>query len=180
MKKYDGYDQAQAFTGEYETLEPGGYICKILKVVSEEKQYGDLLGIGFDIVEGEHKDFYKRQHEKAKETNPDAKWRGMYYQTVKLDNLSYFKGFIQVIESSNPGYHWNWDEKTLQGKLFGGAFGEEEYVASDGKVKTAVKCMYARSVEQVRKGVKVPDIKKLSTSAGINRTDTEGEDGLPF
>lgn len=33
MKKYDGYEQAEAFTGEYEKLEAGGYVCKILKLL---------------------------------------------------------------------------------------------------------------------------------------------------
>ena len=31
MKKIDGYDEAEALTGEYEVLEAGGYICKIIK-----------------------------------------------------------------------------------------------------------------------------------------------------
>ena len=30
MEKLQGYEEAQAITGEYERLEAGGYICKIV------------------------------------------------------------------------------------------------------------------------------------------------------
>jgi len=175
MKKYDGYEKAEAFTGEYETLEPGGYVCKILKVISEEKDYGDLLRIGFDIVEGEHKDYFKRLHDRKKTNNPDAKWPGIYYQTVKPDNLTYFKGFIWAIENSNTNFQWNWDEKKLVGNLFGGVFGQEEYRANDGKIKLSTKCQYVRSVEQVKKGVKVPDVKRLYGAAHTASHASSGE-----
>lgn len=184
MKKYDGYEKTEAFTGEYENLEPGGYICKILKVVSEEKDYGVLLRIGFDIVEGEHKDFYRRMHDKAKEKNPDAKWRGMYYQTVKPNDLKYFKGFITAIENSNSGYTWSWDEKTLVGKLFGGIFGQEEYKGNDGKTHLSTKLQWVRSVDCVREGkYSAPNIKRLAGGSTSNASANEtilDDDELPF
>jgi hypothetical protein len=183
MKKYDGYDNAEAFTGDYEQLEPGGYVCQILKVVSEEKDYGHLLRIGFDIVEGEHKEFYKRQHARKKETNPQAKWPGMYYQTVKEDDLRYFKGFIVAIESSNPGFKWAWDEQKLVGKLFGGVFGQEEYIIQQGKrageIGLSTKCRFIRTIEQVRNGVDIPEVKQLN--GGHANTPVEvDESDLPF
>jgi len=183
MKQYEGYAQAEAFTGDYEVLEPGGYICKILQVKSEEKVYGTLLRIGFDIVEGEHKDYFKRLLDKKKMTNPDAKWQGMYYQTIKEDDLKYFKGFMTAIENSNSGYKWNWDEQSLKGKLFGGVFGQEEYKGNDGKIHLSTKCRWVRSVEQVRKGVEVPEVKRLAggnTSTGYAPIDTLADDELPF
>ncbi len=185
MKKYEGYEQSQAFTGEFETLKPGGYVCKILKVESEEKPYGELLRIAFDIAEGEHKDFYRRKFDNDRQSNAEAKWRGMYYQTVKQDDLKYFKGFITSIEKSNNGYKWDWDEKKLVGKLFGGVFGEEEYQGNDGSIKTSVKCMRVNSVETVRNGVEPPPIKRLSnTSNNLSNTFgnllTEDDSELPF
>lgn len=184
MRKYDGYENTEAFTGEYENIEAGAHICIIKKVVSEEKEYGDLLRIAFDVAEGEHKDFYKRRHDKACETNQEAKWQGMYYQTIKKDDLRYFKGFITAIENSNSGYKWNWDETKLVGKLFGGVFGQEEYKANDGKIKLSTKCRFIRSVEQVRNGViEIPEIKRLAGSkpnamwAPIN---DDNDDELPF
>jgi len=170
MKKYDGYTQAEAFTGDYERIILGGHICVILKVVAEEKEYGTLLRIAFDIADGENEGFYDRQFKRKKQNNSEAKWPGMYYQTIKQDNLSYFKGFMTSIEKSNSGYVWDWDEKKLVGKLFGGIFGEEEYMGNDGTVKTSTKCRFVASVDKVKEGVKIPEIKKLqntSTGAGF-------------
>lgn len=184
MKKYEGYEKAEAYTGEYETLEPGGYICKILKVEAEDKEYGTLLRIGFDIHEGEHKGFYKRLFDRQKEKRPDAKWPGMYYQTVKGEDLRFFKGFITAIENSNPGFTWDWDEKKLVGKLFGGVFGQEEYMDKAGNIRLLTKCRFIRSIEQIKKGVSIPDIKKLNINAPSETPQTseypEYDDEHPF
>jgi len=195
MRKFDGYDKTEAFAGEYEKLEAGGYVCRILQVKAEEndgtKNYDTLLRIGFDIAEGDKGGFYKRTFDRKKESNPDAKWPGMYYQTVKADDLRFFKGFITAIENSNPGYHWDWDEQKLKGKLFGGVFGEEEYEIRQGKrageIGTSVKCMWVRSAEQIRSGnFTVPEIKRLnkgskpSSGFGSIPDTTLDDDSLPF
>lgn len=196
MRKFDGYDKAESFAGEYESLEPGGYICKILQVQAVEpepgtKKYDTLLRIGFDIAEGDKGGYYKRTFDRKKESNPNTKWPGMYYQTIKADDLRYFKGFITAIENSNPGFKWDWDEQKLKGKLFGGVFGEEEYEMEQGKhageIGTSVKCMWVRSVEQIRSGnFTVPKIKRLSKGSkpssgfGSISDTTLGDDELPF
>lgn len=182
MRKYEGYEQAEAFTGEFETLEPGGYICKILKVQAEEKDYGTLLRIGFDIVEGEHEGYYRKRFDQKKQYDKTAKWPGMYYQTAKQDNLRYFKGFMTSLEASNPGFKWNWDEKKLVGKLFGGIFGEEEYEKTDGSIGTIVKCRFVRSVDSIREGkFKVPEKKRLQNSSPTtNYISQDIEYELPF
>ncbi|HEY8401126.1 MAG TPA: hypothetical protein VIK89_07690 [Cytophagaceae bacterium] len=185
MKKYENYDKVEAYTGEVERLEPGGYICKILKVQAEERDYGTLLRIAFDIAEGDYKDFYRKKFESKKQSDPEAKWPGMYYQTVREDSLQYFKGFMTSIEESNPGYKWNWDEKTLVGKLFGGVFGEEEYEASDGSIKTSVKCRFIRSIDAIKKGnFKIPEVKTLQLKPFANQNIesllNSSDDDLPF
>ena len=182
MRKYEGYEQAEAFTGEFETLEPGGYVCKILKVQTEERYYGTLLRIGFDIAEGEHEGYYRRRFDQKKQYDENAKWPGMYYQTVRQDDLRYFKGFITSIEASNPGFKWDWDEKKLVGKLFGGIFGEEEYEKQNGEIGTIVKCGFVRSVDAIREGkFKVPEIKRLQPSLNEpNYTTQDFEYELPF
>lgn len=186
MKSYDNYNTTQAFTGDFETLEPGGYVCKILKATVEEKDYGQLMRIAFDIAEGEHKDFYRRKFNKAKEGNSEAKWQGMYYQTIKESDLKYFKGFMTAIENSNSGYKWDWDEVKLTGKLFGGVFGQEEYENSNGEVKLSTKCRFTRSVEQIKKGVDAPEIKKLASGSSSTTksmfalADIDNDDGIPF
>jgi hypothetical protein len=184
MKNYSGYDKAETFTGDYERLTPGGNICVILKVVVEEKGYGHLMRIAFDIADGEREGYYDRQYKRKKENNPDTKWPGMYYQTVKQEDLKYFKGFMQAIEQSNSGFKWDWDEKKLVGKLFGGVFGEEEYLGNDGEVKTSVKCRFTTSVSKVKEGVKIPDVKRLPcNSNGSNQYGNEvnlDDSDIPF
>ena len=177
MKKYDGYAETQAITGDFEVIEPGAYICRIKNVECNAKPYGELLRIEFDIDEGKHKGFYQ------KKSGEFGKWSGMYYQTVMKDNLKFFKGFITSIEKSNQGFVWesHWDEKQLVGKYFGGVFAEEEYMNDKGDVKIACKCVQVRSVEQVREGkIKIPVLKKLNNQAqGFSPVDS-GEDELPF
>lgn len=183
MKKYDDYDKAEAFTGEYEMLEPGGYVCRILKVAAEETNYGGLLRIAFDIEEGEHKGYYKRLFDRKKESNPDAKWSGMYYQTIKnSEDMKYFKGFMVAIENSNLGFKWDWNEKNLVGKLFGGVFGQEEYKSNNGKIKLSTKCRFVRTIEQIKKDVNIPEIKRLTNEVPSTGHDymEENDDDLPF
>lgn len=61
MEKLQGYDEAQAITGEYERLEAGGYICKIKSAKEEKSKTGKkMLVLALDITEGEKKDFFKR------------------------------------------------------------------------------------------------------------------------
>lgn len=68
---------------------------------------------------------------------------------------------ITCIEKSNPGYTWNWDEKSLAGKRIGGVFGQEEFIGTDGQVHLATKCVYVRTVDSIRKGVEIPKTKVL-------------------
>ena len=174
MKRYDGYEQAEAFTGNFERLEPGGYICQILDVKAEEKDYGTLLRVAFDIAEGDNKGYFRQLFDKRKESYDNPKWPngGMYYQTVKSDDLRFFKGFITAIEESNSGYKWNWDENTLKGKVFGGIFGEEEYENNNGEIKAAIKCRWVRSADKVRSGdFEIPEKKALNNHSQPNNTN---------
>ena len=191
MKKFDGYDKAEAITGDYEKMEAGGFVCRILQIKAETpepgtKNYDTLLRIGYDIAEGDRAGFYKRQFDRKKQTNADAKWPGMYYQTIKSDDLRYFKGFITAVEQSNTGFKWDWDEQKLKNKLFGGIFGEEEYKGNDGKIHTSIKLQWVRSADKIRSGdYAIPEKKvssggnKGSTSAGFNPAIDE-DDSLPF
>jgi hypothetical protein len=185
MKKYNDYEQTETFSGDYERIILGGHICVILKVTVEEKDYGSLMRIAFDIADGENEGFYDRQFKRKQQTDSSAKWPGMYYQTIKDNDLRYFKGFITSIEKSNPTFKWNWNEKELVGKLFGGIFGEEEYMGNDGQVKTSVKCRFTSSIDKVKEGVKVPEAKRLqnpSISTNYNQYGHEVnlDDDIPF
>jgi len=167
MVKPQGYDQAPAYTGESQALPAGGYICKIIKAQETTSTSGrPMLAILFDIVEGEFKDYFRDQYDRVKQSNPDAKWGGVFRQLTDGTSTPFFKGMITSIEVSNSGYKWNWDEKTLSGKLFGGVFGREQYANGTGELRWATKCQSIRSVEAIRKGVEIPADKYLPSTSG--------------
>jgi hypothetical protein len=185
MQKPENWDEVEAFTGEFKNITPGGHVCRIIQAKVEKSNSGnEMLTILFDIAEGDCAGYYTEQFERKLNANPDAKWQGTYRQLTQGNSEKFFKGLLMAIEKSNDGYTWNWDEKTLKGKLFGGVFGQEEYVNTKGEVKLSTKCRFIRSVEQVRKGVEVPEIKRLEHSepSGAESFGHEvfPEESIPF
>jgi hypothetical protein len=162
MQKPANWDTTQAFTGEFKNLPPGGHVCVIKKAAVTTSQSGrEMMCIYFDIAEGDSKDFYMEQYNRKITSNPDYKWPGVYRQLTEDNSLPYFKGMITSIEKSNPGYTWDWEEKSLKGKLFGGVFGQEEYESGDD-IKLATKIRFIRSIDDIRNGkVEIPKIKTL-------------------
>ena len=73
MEKIEGYETAQALTGEFERLKPGGYICKIIAAKEEKsKNSGNrMLTLAIDIDEGENKGFFMYSFEELKKENED-------------------------------------------------------------------------------------------------------------
>ena len=188
MERLPGYEEAKAITGEYEKIEAGGYICKIVNAKEEQSKSGRrMLVLTIDILEGEHKGFYNRRFEEdTKTATPEkpAKWKGTYYQMLDGEKaVGYLKGLMTSLETSNDGFKWNWDEKKLIGLKFGGIFGEEEYEKLDGSIGTSTKLKYIRTVKAIQDGdFKIPEIKKLPTKGeafdGFGNTDYS--DDLPF
>lgn len=207
MRPIDGYDQAPAYTGETMSLPAGLYKCiiKQVNVIQDSKQREQMV-ICFDVVEGtqkdnyaaptgEYKDFYKKQFDARRQTDSNAKWGGIYRQLTHGDSLPFFKGIITSVERSNPGFRWDWDEKKLVGKYFGGIFQREEFETSDGQRKMATKCVQVRSLDGL-KDARVPEDKMLAggpvaAKAPANRAATDsngfmnipegaGDEGIPF
>lgn len=172
MKPIEGYDQAPAYTGETISLPAGLYKCiiKQVNVIQDSKQREQMV-ICFDIMEGtqkdnyvsptaEFKDFYNKQFNARKQTDPSVKWGGILRQLTHGDSLPFFKGIMTSVEKSNPGYRWDWNEKGLVGKYFGGIFQREEFMTSDGQKKMATKCVQVRSLEGL-KDAKIPEDRLL-------------------
>ena len=120
MEKIEGYETAQALTGEYERLKSGGYICKIIAAKEEKSKSGNrMLTIALDIAEGEHKGFFmKRWEELRKEINDPNKEvkypsAGVYHQMLEGNEkaIGFLKGLMTSLEASNPKFKWDWDEK---------------------------------------------------------------------
>jgi len=167
--KPQGYDDAQAFTGEFVSLPAGCYVCTIKQVSTGQSQSGrNQVAVLFDIAEGEYKEFYDKQFKAAKTQGSDAKWKGVYKQIVDGSSLPFFKGLMTSIEKSNQGFQFPWgqegNEKTLVGKKFGAIMGREEFKTEEGEKRMATKVVQVRSLDGL-KDAKVPEDKLLDDNA---------------
>ncbi len=178
-----------------EQLPVGGYELTIVGAKVEQFTNCEILKIAFDIVNHEQfSGFYANRFKSAKAQNPDAKWGGVFDVFIPKDDGSEldgytkqaFKRFITSVEKSNEGYVWNWDEKSLKGKAFGGIFGREEFITKEGDRKFAVKCRFPRSIDSIRSGdYKIPEDKLLkglntATATVDNYEEILDPDDMPF
>ncbi len=187
MEKVQGYDEAQAITGEYERLNAGGYICKIISAKEEKSKSGKrMLVLALDIAEGDKKDFFRNRFNDN--SNPDKKWPAgaIYRQMLEGEKAAGFlKGLMTSLEASNDGFKWDWDEKKLANLKCGAIFGEEEYEKMDGSVGTTTKVKFIRTVKAIQDGnFKVPELKKLPEKGEafedfVNSVTSDNDD-LPF
>lgn len=167
ITKPQGYDEAQAYTGEFMQLPAGLYVCEVLGVKQEEYNGHERFVMQFDIAEGEYKGFYQKQYNGAKQTDSKAKYKGVHRQNMDGQGVPFFKGLMTSIEKSNPGYSFPWgqqgNEKTLVKKKFGAVMGREEFLTSDGEKRMATKIVQIRSIDGL-KDAKVPEDKLLDES----------------
>lgn len=161
MKQFNGYSQAQEnarFTGA-ERLPIGAYVCQIKNVqyVPGENGNSDRIDILFDITEGDHKDFFKKQYDAN--TSEDKKWKGRKSIYVPKDDGSQkddwtknsFAKWTNSFEDSNSGYKWDWHEEKWKGLLVGIVFGDTGTVI-DGKEIVYTEPRFACDVKAVRAG----------------------------
>lgn len=196
MQQLKGFETAKVITGGIPQLPKGGYIAKILDCKEEQSATGyRWLAISFDIAEGEHKGHFAEQY--RANTNEDKKWRGTYNAFIPdessqyyEDNLNKFKTMIANIEESNPGYHWDWDETKLKGKMVGLLFGEKEFETNNGDVIIITECRGIRSIDCIKEGkFKMPALKTLGNKPSTKPSSQTGytdlgvvddDDDLPF
>lgn len=156
MKKLNGYESAQAYS-DTERLPVGGYVLKVMDVKYQENGWGDVILLSFDIAEGEQKDFFAANYKS--QTGEDKKWKGTYRLRVPKDDgseqdnwtMRRFKTVLGAFEDSNSGYHWNWDEQTLKGKLIGALFNNKEY-EFNGRHGFFTNCHSLVTVGKIRSG----------------------------
>lgn len=163
MQRIDNWDSIEAYTGEFPTLPAGAYICRVLSAKEDKFKSGaKCIALLLDIEEGEYKGFFKKRYES--DTRTDKKYPCVYRQGIEGKSVPFFKGLITSIEKSNYGYVWDWNEKTLKGKLIGGIFGREEYEPN----KWTTKCVNVRSTESVYDGTaEVPKDKPFKAGNSV-------------
>lgn len=191
MKAFNGLEIKKSVSAS-EPLPAGGYVAKILNAKVEEYSWGEVLVISFDIAEGEYKDFFSKQYKEN--TREDKKWKGNFRLTVPQESNQYFDSqkrtfgnAIWAIEESNPGYHWDWNETALKGKMVGVLFRNFEWSMDDGRSGWSTECCTFVSVEDVRTGnFKQPKDKPLKNKAADNAPSSnfavldDPDSDLPF
>lgn len=151
MKRFDMDKVKEA--SDFQRLQPGGYVCKITGV--QDMPDREYLKLEYDIAEGEFKDHYMELY------NAKGFWGGTFIKSYKESAKSFFKTFITAVKHSNKDYKWDFDERTLEGKLVGLVLGEEEYPSKDNTIKTRLYVDKIRNIEVIRSGnFEVPPLKK--------------------
>ena len=191
MEKIEGYETAQALTGEFERLKPGGYICKIIAAKEEKSKSGNrMLTLALDIDEGEYKGFFMKRFDELKkerkDPNDEVKYpnAAIYHQMLEGNDkaVGFLKGLITSLEASNTKFKWNWDEKKLVGLRCGAIFGEEEYEKLDGSVGVSCKVKFIRTTKCIQENnFKIPELKKLPERGDAAEfSGAADNDDLPF
>ena len=168
LNKPKNWENVQAIT-ESRKLPADGYIVKIIAAKVKSYEYDgrsfDKLEVALDINEGEYKGFYQEDFDAQKQE--DKKWKGVKKFNVptddgsEADNFSQrvLKGATDALEESNPGYHWDWDETKLKGKMVGCLFRLEEWHVNGKKGWKAQPFQFI-PVEKIKTGnFKVPKFK---------------------
>lgn len=166
-----GYQETRAaIPGNYETLLPGAYVCRIVNVEDAASKAGNqMLVLYLDIADGEFAGFFRRSFDNIRKYNNKLKWvnLGTYRQLISTregKTSPFFKGLLTCIENSNNCKFntTDFDTDDLKGKLCGFMFGEEEYIKQDNSIGTHLAIKYPVAVEDVRTGnFTVPELKKL-------------------
>lgn len=170
MKPVKGYEEARAMGEGQERLPVDGYIVKILNVEEVNYEWGSVIVLSYDIVEGEYAGYYKKNY--GMQAREDKKWKGVHRMNVPKGDgtekdewtMSAFKRDIEAFEDSNSGFHWDWDEKKLKGLMAGAVMQEREYELN-GNTGFWTACHHLTSVERIREGkFKIPKPKMLDRS----------------
>lgn len=165
MMKPEGYDFAkEERPGAFLKLPAGAYTCKIVEAEEMLSNSGrEMLRVSLDIADGEYANFFKDQYAARKKRDEEAKWPCYYYQMADEQAAGRLKGFLAIVAESNPRFTVQWGggfEESLRGKLIGGVFREEEYIGTDNKVHTTVKCAWVIPTSEVETTA-APELKKV-------------------
>ena len=173
MKPIKDFDKVEAKgMDDFRGLPIGAYECVIkdARLNHNEETGKNTLKISIDIASGEYKDYFLKAYET--DTRIDRKWNNnaVRYLAYEGDNVAFFKGFITIVENSNVGYKWNWEESTLKGKKVCGVFQYEEYEKQDGTRGIKVKLNKFRSLDKL-KDIEVSDSIKMLDGSYVSYDD---------
>ena len=173
MEKINNWNEVEAKgMDDFRGLPIGAYECVIkdARINHNEQSGKDTFKVSVDIASGEYKDYFQKMYEN--DTRIDKKWsnNAVRYLAFTGDNVAYFKGFLTVIENSNIGYTWDWDETKLKGKKVCGVFQYEEYEKQDGTKDVKVRLNKFRSLDKM-KDIEVSDKVKMLNGSYMSIDD---------
>jgi hypothetical protein len=189
MNKPNGWETTEAKSfGVNQKPPAGAYVMKILAAKDASSSGGrPMLSLCLDIAEGPFKDNFKKLLDFFKKNNPESKYPLVHRRCQDGEQLPYFKGDLKAIEESNEGFKFNFDEKTLVGKLVGCMLGELAYAEdSDGNLKTKLEPRWLMSAKSAREFVGKPPEMKKDKNFGKQRERQAGDEpttpdeDLPF
>ena len=163
MKKIENWNEIEAKgMDDFKALPIGAYECKIINAVENHNEQSGktTLKVMVDIASGEYKDYFKKRYDSN--TAIDRKWdnNATKFLAFEGENTSFFKGFITIVENSNIGYKWNWEESTLRDKKLVGVFQYEQYEKQDGTKALKVRLTKFRSLDKLGE-IEVSDSVKM-------------------
>ncbi len=163
MKKIENWNEIEAKgMDDFKALPIGAYECKIINAVENHNEQSGktTLKVMVDIASGEYKDYFKKRYDSN--TAIDRKWdnNATKFLAFEGENTSFFKGFITIVENSNVGYKWNWEESTLRDKKLVGVFQYEQYEKQDGTKALKVRLTKFRSLDKLKE-IEVSDSIKM-------------------
>jgi len=144
MKPIKDYEFIEESGKGGKKLPAGGYVIKITDVWDDAKN--ERMELTFDIHEGDFAGHYSDEFAK---NNP---WTHTIKQSYSEKAVGLFKHLISCIEKSNAGYEWNWEERSLVGKIVGASFQYEEYVNKKGEKKERFQFPDYFTADEVRNG----------------------------
>lgn len=195
MKAFDGFKSEKSNTGAgFGQLPAGAYVGKITSVKIEGAEPDQTLAIAVDVTEGEHAGYFSRRlkHDQEMGGQFEVRYKGVYRLRIPNpantramypdSDKKRFGDAIWRIEASNPGYHWDWNEKGLVGRAVGFSMQDCTY---NGNPYTAIGRFEV--VDDVRAG-NVPMMKprkprgdaSASAPADVPAGFTQVEEELPF
>jgi hypothetical protein len=195
IKGFKDYDKVQGYQDRPQ-LPVGGYVMKIMGAEVKENRVGQYVQVSMDVAEGQYKDFFAEDYRAQQpQDGKDKIWHCTYFLNVPLDDGSEkdgwtkrrFKTFTDALESSNEGYHFDWDEKKFKGLMIGGLFNLREW-EKDGRTGKSTNLAQVCSVEKIRTGkYKLPKDQLLSGGSSDSAASSVPsgftvvhDDDLPF
>lgn len=141
MKPFEGF-KSEAPRMSYPQLPAGAYAGVIRDIRIDGNEPNQSLVFCLEVTEGEYAGYYAKRYqhdaERARASGDfTAKYKGVYRLRIPNPGNTYtrnvewdvrnFNNAIWAIEQSNPGYHWDWKEQLLKGKLVGFSVRDASY-----------------------------------------------------